>query len=239
MRIFVMDKYTGLCLCLLCALLIAVPVLWYQTEPTSASASAVPVCAAETSEPILALTFNLSGDGSDIPALLASLSDTQCPATFFASADWASMHTEQIRRISDAGHTVAPLADAPQKADAKTWLSSINQAEQVISDITGIASGFSRCAENTNTSSFAEACRQSGRIPVAWSVDSLDWRNFSAEQITFRLKDHMEKGAILRFQTGTQATNKISEIVTAIRSAGYTPVPLQTLFPAPVSENFS
>lgn len=239
MRIFVMDKYTGLCLCLLCALLIAVPVLWYQAEPTSAPSSVVPVCAAETNEPILAITFNLSGDGNDVPALLASLSENQCPATFFASADWASMHTEQIRRISDAGHTVAPLAVAPPKADVKTWLSSINQAEQVISDITGIASGFSRCAEDAPASSFAEACQQSGRIPVAWSVDSLDWRNFSPEQITFRLTDRMEKGAILRFQTGTQATHSFSEIVANLHTAGYTPVPLQTMLPAPVSENFS
>ena len=67
----------------------------------------------------------------------------------------------------------------------------------------------------------------------------MDWRNFSAEQIIFRLTDRMEKGAILRFQTGTQATHHFSKIATALRSAGYTPVPLQTLFPAPASENFS
>ena len=231
MRIFVMDKYTGLCLCLLCALLLAVPVLWYQSEPVSASVAACPVSVAETDTPVYSVTFNISGDGSTLPVLLATLEAIHCDAVFFAATDWAKSHPELLHKIAASGHTVGGFIEASRDADEKALLSLIEQTDQALTDIIGISPVFFRCAEAAPDSVFASVCYQSGRIPIGKATDSLDWRNFSAEQVSFRLCDRMQNGAILQFQTDTLATSSFDTILSALASIGYAPVSLKTLFP--------
>jgi peptidoglycan/xylan/chitin deacetylase (PgdA/CDA1 family) len=65
---------------------------------------------------------------------------------------------------------------------------------------------------------------------VIWSIDSLDWRGTSADDMLKRILRKLHKGAIIRFHvTGRNTSVALPRIIEDIKEQGYEIVPLSRL----------
>jgi peptidoglycan/xylan/chitin deacetylase (PgdA/CDA1 family) len=75
-----------------------------------------------------------------------------------------------------------------------------------------------------------ETIRSLGMEPIQWSVDSLDWKEISAEEITDRVLGQIESGSIVLFHNAALHTPEaLPGILEQLLSDGYTIVPISEL----------
>ena len=75
----------------------------------------------------------------------------------------------------------------------------------------------------------ARAC---GYYPIQWSVDSLDWKDYGAEEIISRVCNHenLTGGAIILCHNGAKYTAKaLDALLTSLKQQGYELIPISEL----------
>ena len=83
-----------------------------------------------------------------------------------------------------------------------------------------------------------KTARQLNYEVIKWSVDSLDWKDISKQDIIERVCDNkkMENGAIILMHTGTVYTKQaLPVIIKRLKSEGYTFVPVSRMI---LTKNF-
>ena len=69
-----------------------------------------------------------------------------------------------------------------------------------------------------------------GMKTIQWSVDSLDWKDLSAEQITDRVLKATEPGSIVLFHNAAKHTPQaLPKIIESLQADGYQLVPISSL----------
>ena len=74
------------------------------------------------------------------------------------------------------------------------------------------------------------ATRDLGMEPIQWDVDSLDWKDLSAAEITRRVTSKVQPGSIVLFHNAAKHTPEaLPGIIEALLQEGYTFVPISQL----------
>lgn len=61
-----------------------------------------------------------------------------------------------------------------------------------------------------------------GYVTIMWTIDSLDWKAPGADQITARIVNNIEPGAIiLMHQSAAQTVEALPELISQIKRLGY------------------
>ena len=69
-----------------------------------------------------------------------------------------------------------------------------------------------------------------GVEPIQWDVDSLDWKDLSAAEITKRVTSRVQPGSIVLFHNAAKHTPEaLPGIIEALLQDGYTFVPISQL----------
>jgi peptidoglycan/xylan/chitin deacetylase (PgdA/CDA1 family) len=69
-----------------------------------------------------------------------------------------------------------------------------------------------------------------GYYAIQWSVDSLDWKDLSAEAICRRVIDNIHPGAIVLFHNNaTNTPEALPRILETLKAQGYEVVPVSRL----------
>ena len=72
--------------------------------------------------------------------------------------------------------------------------------------------------------------RRLGVYPIQWDVDSLDWKDISAEKIAERVLHGVKDGSIVLFHNGGKHTAEaLPAILSELQSRGYEIVPVSGL----------
>ena len=66
--------------------------------------------------------------------------------------------------------------------------------------------------------------------PIQWSVDSLDWKGISAQEIQRRVLDQVESGSIVLFHNAAEHTPEaLPGIIESLIADGYAIVPVSQI----------
>ncbi|MCI2105786.1 MAG: hypothetical protein LKK00_03590 [Intestinimonas sp.] len=79
------------------------------------------------------------------------------------------------------------------------------------------------------------------RLEAVWDVDSLDWKDLSAQEITNRVLKRVSNGSIVLFHNAALHTPEaLPGIIQALQQDGYTILPIsQLLLPGTYNKDFS
>ena len=78
--------------------------------------------------------------------------------------------------------------------------------------------------------------RETGHYTIQWDVDSLDWKNLSAQEITDRVLSKVKPGSIVLFHNAALNTPKaLPGILEKLLDEGYSIVPVSEII---MTENF-
>jgi polysaccharide deacetylase family sporulation protein PdaB len=195
----------------------------------------LPIYCVETNKKQISLTFDVAWGDEDMDQILSILQKEEVKATFFITGEWVGNYPEQVKKIAKAGHDIGSHGDNHKHM---TQLSREEQKKEImdlhekVKLLTGQEMNLFRPPYGDYDDSVITTAKECGYLPIQWSVDSLDWKEYGKEDMITRTVDHksMENGAIILLHTGTLYTKEaLPEIITRLKAKGYAFVPVSKL----------
>lgn len=194
-----------------------------------------PVYSVEQSEKTMALSFDASWGAEHTENILATLAENNVKTTFFLVDLWIDEYPEMVKAIHEAGHEIGlhsathPHFPELSKEQMKEELTK-NQTS--VRNITGYDATLFRPPFGDYNNEVLNTASELGLTTVQWSVDSLDWKGLSAQEITDRVLSGAAPGAIvLLHNNGDHTAEALKQILPALKEKGYTVVPVGKLLP--------
>ncbi|MFF8408869.1 polysaccharide deacetylase family protein [Streptomyces omiyaensis] len=177
----------------------------------------------------MVLTFDDGPDPRYTPAILATLRRHDCRAMFFVCGEMAAAHPDLLREMAADGHVVGnhswshPLVPRLRPSRIRDELGSTSE---VVERTLGAAPLWYRAPYGAwNRHSF-EIGAELGMEPLAWTVDTLDWKEPGTGTIVRRVLDGAGPGVIvLSHDAGGDRSQSVAALrgyLPALLDAGYT-----------------
>ena len=180
----------------------------------------IPIYSVERDDNKIAVTFDCAWNDEDIDAILKTLSDYNCRATFFVVGTWAEKYPDAVRKISEAGHEIGNHsynhADYT-KLGKKDIQADLDKCDAVIEGIIGVKPKLMRAPSGGYNDTVVKAAEDSGRTYIQWSVDGIDYGDSEAQAIYERCVKRTKAGDIILLHNGTKNTaNVLPKILEAL-----------------------
>ena len=226
MKIFVTDKYRVITFLSICALVLVTALGTHNTAPVSAPQKRlVPIYSVENSDNYISITFDCAWDAEDIDKIISVLKENKCQATFFVLGTWAQNNPEAIKKLDSAGHEIGnhsfnhTLYTTLSKQQILEDIKKCDDAVKVIINKTPL---LFRAPSGDYNNTVVEASEEAGKKYIQWSVDSLDWKELTQEQMLERIVPKTKSGDILLFHNGTPHTaESLDAILKELKKKGF------------------
>lgn len=193
----------------------------------------LPIYCVHTDEKKIAISFDAAwGNDHTIP-ILDILDEYDVKTTFFLVNFWAEKYPDDVKEIAKRGNEVGNhSATHPDM----TGLSKEQMIEELIitgetiESLTGQKPRLFRPPFGAYNDALIETCEELGYKVIQWSVDSLDWKELSADEIIHRIISRVEPGSIVLFHNhATYVEEYLPPILEALKAEGYEIVPIGEL----------
>lgn len=173
----------------------------FELEVLAGFKKELPVYSVARDDKKIALTIDAAWDDDKTPFILETLARYNVKATFFLCGFWVSAYPEQVKAISDAGHSIGnhsmthPHMTRISETD---MLKEINKLDDLIESITGERPVLFRAPYGEYNDSVILTVRASGHEPIQWDVDTIDWKpERSSQTILDTVLSKLKNGSII------------------------------------------
>jgi len=231
----IITKKTLFIMCMFClGIAVASACVTDNGVQTGASAKKrIPIYCVQTDEKHIAVTFDAAWGDSDTDRLIEILASHNAKATFFIVGDWAQKYPESVKKFYDAGHEIANHSynhTAYSTLDENGVYDDINKCNDILEGITGERPTLLRSPSGDYTDTSEAAAEKANMTTVQWSVDSLDWRGISCEEMEKRVLSATENGSIILFHNDVKNTPEaLDAVLTSLSADGYSFVTVSEL----------
>jgi peptidoglycan/xylan/chitin deacetylase (PgdA/CDA1 family) len=205
-----------------------------KQDPPPTTASSVIISNGSLQQKKIALTFDAGSDAVGI-GILDVLEKHNIKATFFLTGKWVVKYPSLAKRIAEEGHDIGnhsySHSDAV-KTTAAAFKQDIIKAEEAIKKATGkTPRPYFRFPFGSYNSAALKTAGEAGYpYSIQWSLDTIDWKQPSAEVIISRIKTGASNGDIILMHIGGINTPEaVDQVIPWLRSQGYQLVPLSEL----------
>ena len=161
------------------------------------------------------------------------LKENEAGATFFVSGDWVESYPEEVRMILDAGHdlgslgrTYTDMRDLSDEEREKEILSLHNR----VKELTGYEMFLFRPPFGKYDNRVIECAEACDYLTVWGNADSLDWKDYGAEETARAVLQKAQNGSIVIFRVGEADTGEaLKTVIRELQERGYEMVSLSDL----------
>lgn len=160
----------------------------------------VPIYNVETSEKKVAISFDAAWGADKTEYIINTLQEFNAKATFFLVGFWVDKYPEMVKAIDDAGLEIGCHSNTHPdltNLSATQIKNEISLANNMITNITGKEVELFRCPFGAYNNTVLDVVDELNMLPIQWDVDSLDWQQISADEITTRIVDNVKNGSII------------------------------------------
>ena len=202
----------------------------------------LPIYCVQTDEKKVALSFDAAWGNDDTQRILDILKEHDVHVTFFMTGGWVESYPDDVKAIYEAGHD---LGNHSQNHKNMSQLSDEEKTQELMSvhekvkELTGVKMQLFRPPYGDYDDAVVLNARENGYYPIQWDVDSLDWKDYGAEnQVKQMLQTHtLRDGEILRFHAEGENTGEmVSLLHPQLKEEGYEAVTVSQMI---VKENYS
>lgn len=229
-----MKKHSGLILCIFTVCLVSALSFLYWSNvkerliaASGISAVSAPLSSVSITSRTLALTFDVDSDSGDITELLAALDANQTKATFFITGKWLDANPDLVKAIAENGHELGNHTEDHIDMTTLTEKEQVNQIvflHHKVLDLTGISMTLFRPPFGACDYSVIQTAHRNDYLAITWSLDSHDWKDYSAHDIvtTITNSGNLGSGAILLFHaSGSNTVEALKELIPLLRGKDY------------------
>ncbi|MBR4424725.1 MAG: polysaccharide deacetylase family protein [Oscillospiraceae bacterium] len=193
----------------------------------------LPVYSVERDDKCLSLTFDAAWGNEDTQTLIDILARYEVKATFFVVGFWAEKYPESVRALHEAGHEVMTHSDDHAHFNQLTHqqiVDNLNAGCDKIEAVTGVRPTLFRAPYGEYNDLVVQTAEDLGLTTIQWDVDSLDWKDLPAGEISRRVTESVRDGSIVLFHNAALHTPEaLPEIIETLLSRGYRIVPVSEL----------
>lgn len=199
----------------------------------SATTRQLPIYCVQKDYKVLSISFDAAWGNEDTQQLIDIMDRYQVKATFFVVGEWVDKYPESVKALHDAGHEIMSHSDDHahfNSLSTEEITQNLNACNDKIEAVTGVRPTLFRCPYGEYDDHVINAVRAMGMEPIQWDVDSLDWKDLSAEEITKRVTSKVQPGSIVLFHNAALHTPEaLPSIIETLLQDGYTFVPISEL----------
>jgi polysaccharide deacetylase family sporulation protein PdaB len=193
----------------------------------------LPIYSVKRDSKMVSLTFDAAWGNEDTQQLIDTLNKYRVKATFFVVGFWADKFPESVKALHDAGHEVMNHSNNHAHFSQLTTseiTANVKACNDKVAAITGVQPTLFRCPYGEYDDHVITALRSMGMYTIQWDVDSLDWKNLTADEITKRVTSRVQPGSIVLFHNAALHTPEaLPGIIEYLIANGYTIVPVSEL----------
>ncbi|MEL7564556.1 MAG: polysaccharide deacetylase family protein [Dehalobacterium sp.] len=193
----------------------------------------VPIYSVDVPDKRIAISFDATWGTENTDRLLSIMDKHNIKTTFFLVNIWLEKYPDVAQTISNKGHEIGmhssthphftQLSEAQMEKELKDNF-------QMIQDITGQKPVLFRPPYGDYNNNVIRTVDRLGFKAIQWSVDSLDWKDLSAEQIQSRILTKIKPGDIVLFHNaGKYTPDALDPMLTELEQQGYKVVPISEL----------
>ena len=221
----------------LACLLAAAGFFYVVNFPPAVGAAAttrqLPIYCVQRDQKLVAISFDAAWGNEDTQQLIDIMEKYKVKATFFVVGDWVDRYPESVKALHEAGHEIMNHSNThahyPQMT-AEQVVADLNACNDKIEKITGVRPTLVRLPYGDYDDNSVNAVRSIGMEPIQWDVDSLDWKDLEAPEITKRVTSKVQAGSIVLFHNAAKHTPEaLSGIIECLLQDGYTFVPISQI----------
>ncbi len=218
-------------------LLVALAMFYVVNHPaivgTAAAVRQLPIYCVQRDQKIVSLSFDAAWGNEDTEKLIEILGKYNVKASFFVVGQWVDKYPESVKALHDAGHEVMNHSSTHahfSTLNADQITADISACNEKIAAVTGVTPTLFRPPYGEYDDHVIAAVRAMGMEPIQWDVDSLDWKNLSAAEITQRVLKRVQPGSIVLFHNAALHTPEaLPGIIESLIKDGYSFVPISKL----------
>ena len=206
----------------------------YELQVLAGFKKELPVYSVERNDKRIALTIDAAWDDDKTAFILETLERYNVKATFFLCGSWVSAYPDMVRAIHDAGHTIGNHSMTHPhmtKLSGSQILEEMEKLDDLIESITGERTKLFRAPYGEYDDKVILAVRASGREPIQWDVDTIDWKPERSSQTILDtvLKKLREGSIILCHNNGYKIEEYLPTLIETAQANGYEFVKVEEL----------
>jgi polysaccharide deacetylase family sporulation protein PdaB len=181
----------------------------------------------------IAISFDCAWGVDYTDEILKHLDEAGVRATFFTVQFWTEKYPEYVKKISDAGHEIGTHSSTHSymsKLSEQEIRTELKNSSEAITKITGKPVELFRPPYGDYDNLLIDTCNAVGVYPIQWDVDSLDWKDLSASDISARIVERTKSGSIiLCHNNGLHTAEALPIVIDTLRAKGFEFVPIGEL----------
>ena len=192
----------------------------------------LPIYSVDTNSSNVSLTINCAWNNNDVDQILEVLKKEDVKVTFFMVGDWVRKYPDDVKKIYEAGHEIGTHSDTHPHVNKLTYEENIQELEkssEEIQKITGVKPTLYRTPYGEYNNTVIKSANESGYFPIQWSLDTLDYKNLTVEEMWNRI-EKISSGDIVLMHNGTEHTaDSLQSIIQKIKAKGLSIVKVSEL----------
>ena len=193
----------------------------------------LPIYGVERDDNALSISFDCAWGTDYTDKILDALDFYGVKCTFFAVEFWVEKYPEYAKKIVERGHemgTHSKTHPEMSKLSRGQIEEELKSSVKAIESVTGKKVTLFRPPFGDYDDDVISVAESLGLFTVQWNVDSLDWKNLSAEKIAERVIKKAKSGSIiLMHNNGLHTLESLPLIFTATQAKGLVYRPISEL----------
>jgi polysaccharide deacetylase family sporulation protein PdaB len=193
-----------------------------------------PIYKVACEEKKIAVSFDAAWGANYTEEIMTILEQRNISTTFFLVGIWVEDYPEMVKKIGDSGHEIGNHSNTHQH------MAQLSE-QQIVEELQTCEKLIDKQSKDSRVKLFRppfgeydqqvlDVCSSLGYQTIQWTIDSLDWKETSAEGIINRVVPKLEPGAIILFHNNGEYTTKaLPFILDAALDQGYEIVPISEL----------
>ena len=180
-----------------------------NSAATNASNRQLPIYRVDRKDNLASISFDAAWGNEDTQQIIDILAKYDVKATFFVVGEWVDKYPESVLALHNAGHEIMNHSDTHPhmtQLSADDMIKQVEGCSSKIEKVTGVKPNLFRPPYGDYNDSVISTLKNAGYYTIQWDVDSLDWKELSAEQITKRVLDKTQPGSIVLFHNAALHT---------------------------------
>ena len=176
---------------------------------TTAATRSLPIYSVQRNDNKASVSFDAAWGNEDTQQIIDILAKYDVKATFFVVGEWVDKYPESVKALHDAGHEVMNHSDTHPymtKLSASDVLAQVDACSDKIENVTGVRPHLFRPPYGDYNDAVIDTLLENGYYTIQWSIDSLDWKELSAKEITSRVTSKLAPGSITLFHNAAMHT---------------------------------
>ncbi len=243
MKIFVITKKTGILYLLIAVLALSLVYIGKSDVlPVSGAKRDLPIYCVQKpeNEKVISISFDAAWGNEDTQQLIDILGKYNVKTTFFVVGGWVDKYPESVKQLHDAGHEIMNHSNTHPhmtQISVEKMKEEVEKCDEKIKNITGVKPTLFRAPYGDYDNKVIQAMRETGHFTIQWDVDSLDWKNLTASEISDRVLKKVKPGSIVLFHNAALHTPEaLPNILETLQKDGYKIVPISELI---LKENYT